>query len=192
MLKRETLFTSYTAAQTSRVRELVSYRARIATIIDLVATEYVELAARKMYEVAGQRPPGGTQSPCSQVLGVYRSLTNRLALNTMYNEFTDLRGGGFCFEDGLISAYRAYRKRIGWARDDGQVITFDHWYVVARELETSQSRLLRCSACGSRNLLTKHVSISSLDCVFCDLLESAVKKAAPNRASWTGANQKLA
>lgn len=192
MLKRETLFAVLPVEHISRIRELVSFRARISTITQLVPHQYADMAARKMYEVTGGRAPGGTQSPCRQVLVIYRSLSNKVTLNALYNEFMDLRSSGVVFEDSLICVYRHYRQRVGWAVDESQLITFDHWYVVALELETRESKLMRCSACGSRNLLSKHVSIRSLECIFCDLLEVAAKKAPQRREASKIPSQKCA
>jgi hypothetical protein len=190
MLKRETLFAVLPVEQQTRIRELVSFRARILTISQLVPNPYAQQAARKLYEVTGGRAPGGTQSPCSQVLVIYRSLSNRVTLNALYNEFMDLRASGVLFEDSLICVYRRYRQRVGWLVDENQLVTFDHWHVVARELETRESRLVRCTCCSSRNLLTKHTSLRSLECVFCDLLETASKKSTQRRESPQVASQK--
>jgi hypothetical protein len=176
MLKRETLFTTLPSEDTARIRELVSFRARISTIAVLVPHQYAQTAARQMYAVSDARAPGGTQSPCKQVLVIYRRLTARITLTALYNEFMDLRSLDVRFEDSVVCVYRKYRQRIGWFVDEDSLITFDHFFVVARELETRESKLIPCSCCGSRNLRTKHTSIVAFECVFCVLLEGANAK----------------
>lgn len=178
-LKRETLVAVLPPEQITSIRELVSFRARPATIAQLVPHQYAEMAARRMYETSDLRAPGGTQPSCKQVVLMYRSLTYRANLNSLYTQFSDLRSAGVAFESALVVVYRLYRRKTAFGTDEKQLISFDHWYVVALEIETRESRLHRCASCGSRNLLTKHISVTSIDCVFCDLLATANRKAAP-------------
>jgi hypothetical protein len=180
-MKRETLFAVLSLEDIQTIRELVSFRARITTIAQLVPHQYAAKAARTMYQVSGGRAPGGSPSPCNQILvTVYRSLTLKVTLNALYNEFLDMRIAGVGFEASLISVYRSYRKRVGWPSDENQTISFDHWCVVAWEIETRASRSMRCSVCSSRNLLTKHTS-AAIDCIFCDLLAASSKSAPEGR-----------
>jgi hypothetical protein len=175
-LKRETLVAVIPPEQITSIRELVSFRARPATIAQLVPHQYAEMVIRRIYETSALRPPGGTQPSCKQVILMYRSLTYRSNLNALYTQFSDLRGAGVSFESALVIVYRLYRRKAGFGIDEKQLISFDHWYVIALEIETRESRLHRCGACGSRNLLTKHISVTSIDCVFCDLLAAANRK----------------
>lgn len=174
--KRLTLVAMMPPEQITSIRELVSYKARPATIAQLVPHQYAEVTARRMYEASLLRAPGGASPSCKQVVLMFRNLTYRSNLNVLYTQFSDLRSAGVAFESALIVVYRLYRRKSGFGIDEKQLITFDQWYVVALEIETRESRLHRCSACGSRNLLTKHISVTSIDCVFCDLLAAANRK----------------
>jgi hypothetical protein len=187
-LKRETLFATYSSKDADRIRELVSYRARIDTIKVLVPRRNIDLAARTLYEVTGQRPPGGSKSAARKLTNTYTSLANRVDLNVMVSELHDLRHAGFEFEDSLINVYRSYRARIPFAvgrssKDESKLITFDHFYSLALELETQSSRLIRCTSCGSRNVLPRNASATSLRCVFCEILTSAKKRAGPRKVA---------
>ncbi len=186
--KRETLFSTYTAKNTERIRELVSYNARIDTIKVLMACPNVDLAARTLYAASGQRPPGGSKSTPRKLVNTYTSLSNRLDLNSMVSELYDLRGAGFKFEDAIITVYRAYRSRIQFvvgsvAKEDSKLINFDHFYALGLELETQASRLIRCTCCGSRSVLPPSVSAMSLRCVFCEISAVAKRRATPRKAA---------
>lgn len=187
-LKRETLFSTYSPANTERIRELVSYGARIDTIKVLMACPNVDLAARTLYAATGQRPPGGSKSAPRKLANTYTSLSNRLDLNVMVSELVDLRHANFKFEDAIITVYRSYRSRIpcpvgGSAKEDSKLISFDHFYALALELETQASRLIRCTGCGSRNVLPPSVSAVSLRCVFCEIMTVAKKRSTPRKVA---------
>jgi hypothetical protein len=51
-------------------------------------------------------------------------------------------------------------------------VRFEHFYSIALDLESRHSNLVRCTACGARNLLTQNLSSYSLQCVFCDLIDA--------------------
>lgn len=158
-----------------RIRELVSFRARISIIGDLVQHPSAADAARRLYVFTGGRAPGGRQAPCEQAVRQYRTISAKVTFNTFYTEYDDYRALGVSHADSLICVYRRYHKRVGWLSEEDQVIPFDHWHAVALEIETGQAMVMRCNCCGSRKLLLQKGSMRGLHCVFCELIKANEK-----------------
>lgn len=179
MLKRQFPFALMAPADLERLRELVSYRARIDTIQGLVPSPHAESVARVMYELTSvSKPPRGAKAPVGRMIAkTYATKIFRLALNEMYTQFDDLRKAGFIFQDAVLFVYRTYARKnhhVVFAEEIlPSVIRFEHFYSMAIDLEAKNSNLVRCSCCGARNLLTKHLSSNSLSCIFCEINPSS-------------------
>ncbi len=178
VLKRQLLLASFSAADIERLRLLVMYTARIDTIKALLPLPHIEAVARLLYEITpDSKPPRGAKAPVSRLIAkTYSNRASRLALNEMNNQFDDLRKLGFSFQDSIVSVYTTYARKnhqtLCASQTSIPVIRFEHFYSIALDLEAKQSNLIRCTGCGSRNLLTRHLSSYSLQCVFCDISEA--------------------
>lgn len=179
MLKRQLLIANFSSAEIDRLRLLISYRARIDTIKSLLPLPHIEAVARLLYEMTpDSKPPRGAKAPVGRMIAkTYANRASRLALNEMYNQFDDLRKSGFSFQDAVVFVYKVYARKnhhlVFVDHPLPSVIRFEHFYSIALDLEAKQSNLIRCTSCGSRNLLTPNLSSYSLRCVFCDIAMSS-------------------
>lgn len=174
-MKREYPFATLPPGQSDLIRELLTYRAHIDTIKALFPHPHVEQVARTHYNLMPDRKTarGATATIAFLLTKRYASMTSRLALNELFAQFDDLRKSGFSFQEALVFVYRSYYKKnhhlLALESAPNVAIRFEHFYALALQLESRQATLLRCSCCGSRNLLSKHVSSQSLQCIFCKL-----------------------
>lgn len=180
-MKRHYPFATLPLGQSDLIRELVVYRAHVDTIKALLPHPHVEQVARTYYDLIPDKntPRGSTPSIVYLLSKRYANMSARLALHELLSQFDDLRKSDFSFQESLIYIYRSYFKKnqVSLKIDSAPTapIRFEHLYCIALELESRQATLFRCSCCGSRNLLTKHLSSHSLPCIFCKIADIASK-----------------
>lgn len=173
-MKRQYPFVSLPPGHSELIRELVTYRAHIDTISALLPHPSVDPVARLHYsQVPDKKTPRGSTASIAWLLSkTYANKNSRLALNQMFSQFDDLRKSGFSFQESVVFVYRGYAKRTGHLylldTSANNFIRFEHFYCIVLQIETKKATLVRCTCCGSRNLLTKLLS-SQVQCVFCRL-----------------------